>query len=618
MERLSKITICNYRAFFNERDAADKYSIDINNGQNVLIYGENGSGKSSFFKALEDIIASSRNEFPIEENIFTENQPDLPDSTIKINFTNNHEFEFSRLNSSALNNPFFNAHTISFLTYKDILNTYYSEIFNDEESPNLFNLFVNILLRHVTDTATNTNILSEIQELRQSVSTFELAYKQAISGISDTDEKTEQLDNLRSTLDGKIGSLNSTLHSQFSRIIEGANKYLNKYFGLNFKVRLANRKILKIKGRRVKITLAEKISLSIIIHGKRIKSQVYQYFLNEARLSALALSIYLSALNIENRRLSNQNFKLIVLDDIFIGLDTSNRIPLFKILEKDFSDFQIIITTYDRHWFETAKRWFNESKLEFKAIEFYVGESFVGEKKIESPLIIDKSNDYFVQAKSYYYKKDYPVAANYLRKVCERELKRILPKNLQLKENSNTGEIVRVFLLGKLFPIFKKYCENNDLDFSPFSQFNTYSKIVYNSLSHDDLTSPHYKKEIEEGIELAKNLKKIKSKLIINASARPLTISLRNKDDAHGTLHQYSITLKENLYWLQQEGGAPKFSKILCELITTTQTTELKFQDALKKILADRGYSFPDDYSELCNHIKVTGNRKLSNYMNFN
>jgi hypothetical protein len=32
-------------------------------------------------------------------------------------------------------------------------------------------------------------------------------------------------------------------------------------------------------------------------------------------------------------------FKLLVLDDVLIGLDLSNRLPLLEILEKHFGDF---------------------------------------------------------------------------------------------------------------------------------------------------------------------------------------------------------------------------------------------------------------------------------------
>src|SRR6476661_10480693 len=55
MKRITNIEIENFRAYFGPYD-----SIDFPAGQNVLIYGENGSGKSSFFKALSNFFSSSK------------------------------------------------------------------------------------------------------------------------------------------------------------------------------------------------------------------------------------------------------------------------------------------------------------------------------------------------------------------------------------------------------------------------------------------------------------------------------------------------------------------------------------------------------------------------------
>ncbi len=50
--RIQKVTINKYKAFTKSEE------IPIN-GKNVFIYGENGSGKSSFYYALKDFFQSS-------------------------------------------------------------------------------------------------------------------------------------------------------------------------------------------------------------------------------------------------------------------------------------------------------------------------------------------------------------------------------------------------------------------------------------------------------------------------------------------------------------------------------------------------------------------------------
>ena len=53
-----------------------------------------------------------------------------------------------------------------------------------------------------------------------------------------------------------------------------------------------------------------------------------QTFLNEARLSALALAIYLAGRQVCADTLQADTPRLMVLDDVLIGLDQSNRLPV--------------------------------------------------------------------------------------------------------------------------------------------------------------------------------------------------------------------------------------------------------------------------------------------------
>ena len=83
----------------------------------------------------------------------------------------------------------------------------------------------------------------------------------------------------------------------------------------------------------------------------------HESLFNEARLSALALALYLASVLLSNpaqAALCQTHSSCWLLDDVLIGLDLSNRLPLLEILEKHFGDFQVILSTYDRVWFELA------------------------------------------------------------------------------------------------------------------------------------------------------------------------------------------------------------------------------------------------------------------------
>lgn len=69
--------------------------------------------------------------------------------------------------------------------------------------------------------------------------------------------------------------------------------------------------------------------------------------LSESLLSGLGLSIYFACV-----KKFNTNAKFIILDDVINSLDGNNRSNLIKILAEDFSDYQIIVFTHDRLWFE--------------------------------------------------------------------------------------------------------------------------------------------------------------------------------------------------------------------------------------------------------------------------
>ncbi len=80
-----------------------------------------------------------------------------------------------------------------------------------------------------------------------------------------------------------------------------------------------------------------------------------QAFLNEAKLTQLALSVRFAASLVN---LHDSDLKLLVLDDLLVSLDMSNRMKVVEILLTDSSlaDYQKIILTHDRGLFEEFRR----------------------------------------------------------------------------------------------------------------------------------------------------------------------------------------------------------------------------------------------------------------------
>jgi wobble nucleotide-excising tRNase len=79
---------------------------------------------------------------------------------------------------------------------------------------------------------------------------------------------------------------------------------------------------------------------------------IIHHYLNEAKLSAIALSIFFAALKLQ----PVSRLRVLALDDVLIGLDMANRMPVLEIIDQHFSNYQVFFFTYDNPWFEVVKR----------------------------------------------------------------------------------------------------------------------------------------------------------------------------------------------------------------------------------------------------------------------
>ncbi|MDP2816146.1 MAG: hypothetical protein Q8O19_05655, partial [Rectinemataceae bacterium] len=153
----------------------------------------------------------------------------------------------------------------------------------------------------------------------------------------------------------------------------------------------------------------------------------YHTFLNEARLSALAVSLYFASIKTLLGSLKSESMKILVLDDLLISLDMSNRIKLLDILKTEFVEFQIFFFTHDKELFEIYK-----NKMPWKKYELYMDDT----ADIPSA-IVKKGSSETERAKEFYATKEYDCCALLLRKGFEKLLKSYLTPREQLDKNCN-------------------------------------------------------------------------------------------------------------------------------------------------------------------------------------
>jgi predicted ATP-dependent endonuclease of OLD family len=144
--------------------------------KNVVLLGENGSGKTSFVCALEAFLESSRDRGVFERNVFMEENAKGSIKVVISDETNpTQDFEFSStkidekelVESTARNVDAITraAKSKRFLEYKQLLQTYFLQ----GEKVNVFDLLVKDLLAEAENPLTHRNLGDDWAELQKMI-----------------------------------------------------------------------------------------------------------------------------------------------------------------------------------------------------------------------------------------------------------------------------------------------------------------------------------------------------------------------------------------------------------------------------------------------------------------
>jgi energy-coupling factor transporter ATP-binding protein EcfA2 len=584
MKRITSIEFINYKAFYQ---SGDENKILIPEGKSVLFYGENGSGKSSIYEGLKQFFASSDatvETFPSRhikvpvtrteiQNQGTSGETSTEvanEVSVKVTFSDNEGDEVKTFgvleNDTQTANYISQANLLnSFLSYRELLRTYLMENPKDREEfrVKFAQLIIEVILAKQINTVTQQ--------------TFQKSWNDLF--LPRRMYKVENLTRFTRGLQNEINRINLLLPT------------LLNYFEVGFSASLS------ISQNHIEYHHSAKvdrtgnypiyeIDLDVSLFGESTQNEEENHLtvLNEARLSSLAISIYLASLI--NTPQENLAFKILFLDDIFIGLDMSNRLPLLEILknfkkpiieqyvegenpiaeriqtvegvvqteaEPFFRNYQIFISTYDRFWFSVAKDWF-ETKSNGKWCYF---ELYANKKEgltFDTPLVYTSLNN-LEKAKYHYSKHDYPTSANLLRKALEERLKLLLPANEHYTEYSNakTGvtEIKKLRTLNQYLEKFISYCNSNDIDASELVDLKNLKDWYFNPFSHDNIQTPIFKRELDIAKELVEKMDKFEYKVLLPAGKRLFF----NFDNGAGQTRNYKIELQENLRWVKSVNG---------------------------------------------------------------
>ena len=373
----------------------------------------------------------------------------------------------------------------------------------------------------------------------------------------------------------ELGKLEASVNLLLKDVFKNANDFLEKHFKNKISIDLVISKLSVIKPAPYqKKKMVEELSLRIKYAGTEI--EFYQVFLNEARLSSLAICIYLAS--IKTFEPEADTLKILYLDDVFIGLDTTNRFPLLEIIKQEFIEdgFQVLISTYDREWFELSRHWF-QTKVpgKIKSLELFIeddGDPNTPDYPILIPYVGNLS-----KAEAHFKAKDYPAAGNYLRKECEFLIKTYLPDTFRIDLSGNPINELEPLII-KLEELFEESGIPKPQDL--LDAVRIYRKALLNPTSHSDLKSSLFKKEIDEAFKIIDKLKALPEMKRTKIYNKGDTFRYENP----GSQYSMQIELADHLY-LTEYRGVKSFSKHRFKINTWTRNAVEFALDAIGTVM---------------------------------
>lgn len=490
MAGIKEIEIEGFKAFPN------KFTLALD--KNLLLYGENGSGKSSIYYALHVLLQSVyksdhgakyfRHEDSEENLINIYKLDDVKNNGfkphIKITLDNEHQWELSRDGLSSTPDTADDSKLRLLNKTSAFINYSYISRFRsarNSETINLWNVFIKDILPFYVPAGTDKTLADTYYELVENRYPYKVQ-----NDISNFNEKL-------SVFIGRVNSKASDIYNQYFKDEEDPNTLIQvKYAKDDDNIENPHHEEFQLfyerrtKGEAYRWRYP-KIGLHIEVDN--IIIQKPQSFFNEARLTAIALAIRFACLQVGKL----QEGKFLALDDMLISLDMSNRMKVIDYLLSECNQYKIYLFTHDRAfnnfiWNKISKKGYKNQWLHKR---IYMHHS--------APMLIDEDDDCISKAKRFYEIQDYESSAIYLRKSLEETIGNLLP--CELKTSAGGGFLSLETLWIKLV---KYYSDNGKYIGQEIQDLFKNSKLlILNPAAHfQRLSSPIYKEELKQVFKL--------------------------------------------------------------------------------------------------------------------
>lgn len=387
--KIDKITIENFK-FHHDLE----FDIKI---KNCLIYGENGTGKSSIYEALYS------NFYYFKDKKIANNQINIRDkflhrnyisSDLKVNITFDNNKILNRKDNTLENKDILKGYSDKMKSTSDLVEdatVYFAneKILSNIVEGNFYDVINSNLVIHFNRLEIFNNIYNDVKNtLHQLSSDMELSDTDIIKKKLQTDEKCKN--ELKNSI--PLNDINSILKNKLKCDFEIEFSFKNSE--INNDTHKFTNPIISIKIKNID------------------DRDDFKNHFNEAKLKLISIAIYFT---LAKKYETNNDLKILVIDDLLTSLDMANRKIITQYILEEFKEYQIIFLTHNLQFNNLIKKLLDTQKWDTKIL-FTINKN----NKLKS-IIKDKSDNYIEDAKKFINTENYnlEIAGNLLRKAFE-------------------------------------------------------------------------------------------------------------------------------------------------------------------------------------------------------
>ena len=617
--RIKKIIIENFKFFH------DAFPLDVDS-KNLLVYGENGSGKSSIYWALYTLFqsrlkpdaASVEKYFNHleDENLRNKYSADGDNSKVEVIFED-------KSNAAAIDKPYvitlgnvstqvsgdtfldFTTAASDFLNYKML-----SKLTDKDNS--VVNDVTDLFVKEIYPFANFQNDYIDLDGNHSGIINAKKWHEYILSSLGDVEH---QKGRRRKHFDKK-----GVKYGRYTAMIKKFRDQLALYLNdISFRATTKLETEFDIKDVEVILETDPEYEfdkptslknrdhslhpLHIRLQAKLKNAQLtggeadivhMRTFFNEAKLTCIGLAIRMAV--VDKKFIAGGNLaSVLCLDDMLVSLDMGYRVPVTRAMMKYALNYQLCIFTHDRSLYNMMRGTIKElgyAESDWKFLEFYHPDPAT-EGALEPCVNYVEVKDYKDRIKKYMLCGDYPSAGNHLRKYAEDLIKGLLPQNLTYR--CNKDGTVESLLLRALYEKTKStaqggFCDLYDITPAIMPDISKHLDRLMNPLSHDNKDVPIFRRELDDALAEIEKYEPIKAgkKVIVKrneAGVKRFKLEMTNGADTRNVVF---VTTEQWDYILFPMPTGKKYKD--CEVMIVSSSDghyTLESKIRIKKLYSD-------------------------------